>query len=107
MIPRLGGPRRFCAGVTRRELLQAGGLGLLSGLLAAPPLHSAERSARPLSRGGRAKGVISIFLHGGAATQDMWDLKPDAPVEVRGEFKPIATSAPGVRIGEHLSKVAR
>src|SRR5256885_17252798 len=89
MITLLGRPRRFCDGLTRRELLQAGGASLLGGLLAAPSLHASESSSRTPGRAGRARGVISIFLHGGAATQDMWDLKPDAPVEVRGEFKPI------------------
>src|SRR5437868_3273921 len=107
MLTVLGRPRRFCDGFTRRELLQAGGLSLLGGLLSAPALHASTGSSSSRSRGGQAKSVISIFLHGGAATQDMWDLKPEAPVEVRGEFRPIATSAAGVRICEHLPKMAR
>jgi hypothetical protein len=59
--------------------------------------------------GGRrpATGVIQIWLSGGPATIDMWDLKPDAPEEIRGEFRPIATSAPGVTICEHLPKLAK
>jgi hypothetical protein len=107
MLTLLGRPRRFCDGLTRRELLQAGSLSLLSGLLSAPTLYGSSGSSAVRARPGQSKAVISIFLHGGAATQDMWDLKPDAPVEVRGEFKPVATSAPGVRICEHLPKVAR
>lgn len=104
MLRLLGTPRRFCDGVTRRDLLHAGGLGLVGGMfgasaLAAPP----ERAA---SRSGRAKSVIFLFLHGGAATQDMYDLKPDAPEEVRGEFRPIETSVPGIRVCEHLPRTA-
>ncbi len=83
MIRLLGRPRRCCDGLTRGETLAAG--------------------ARP----GQAKSVILLYLLGGAATQDMWDLKPDAPAEVRGEFEPIATSAPGVRVSEHLPLTAR
>ena len=56
---------------------------------------------------GPARSVILIFLHGGAATQDMFDLKPDAPVEIRGEFAPIATNVPGIRICEHLPRMSR
>src|SRR5262249_27740239 len=51
--------------------------------------------------------VICLFLLGGAATQDMFDLKPDGPVDIRGEFKPAATSAPGVQICEHLPRTAK
>ena len=98
MIRMLGSPRRCCDGITRRETLQAGALSLLGGLslehlLAAAPASPAR---------GRVKNVLCMYLLGGAATQDMWDLKPDAPAEVRGEFKPIDTSAPGVQITEML-----
>ncbi len=102
MLTILGRSKPFRNGVTRRELLQAGGLGLLGACFGAPGFASSQPVAR-----GRVKSVISIFLHGGAATQDMWDMKPDAPVEVRGEFKPIATSASGIRICEHLPKLAK
>ena len=54
-----------------------------------------------------ATGVIQIWLSGGPATIDMWDLKPDAPEEIRGEFRPIATAAPGVSIGEHMPGLAK
>ena len=56
---------------------------------------------------GRAKSIILLYLLGGAATQDMFDLKPGAPAEVRGEFKPVPTSAPGVQICEHFPLMAR
>jgi len=85
----------------RRAVLQAGaaslfGLGL-PGLLAA-------RAASP--RRGPAKACIVLFMWGGPAQQDTWDLKPDAPADYRGEFKPIATKVPGVQIGEHLPLLA-
>jgi hypothetical protein len=102
MLTVLGNRRRFCNGLTRRELLQAGGLGLLGSYFG-----GTVRASTDTVRPGKAKSVISIFLHGGAPTQDMWDMKPNAPVEVRGEFKPIATSAPGIHICEHMPKLAR
>src|SRR6266536_3546099 len=91
MLTMLGSPRRCCDGLTRRETLQAGALALLGGLNLPSLLRAEERSARPR----KAKSVILLYLLGGAPTQDMFDLKPSAPAEVRGEFKPISTSAAG------------
>src|SRR5687767_9799968 len=97
-------------GVTRRRILQAGTLAGLGGL-ALPGLWAAEESSRkpgdetspgPPGVAARAKHIIVIYLLGGAATQDMFDLKPDAPTGVKSEFKPIATSAPGISLCEHL-----
>src|SRR5262245_38189225 len=104
MLRILGRPRRFCDGVSRRDLLLAGGASLLGGFF-----HRPQAPALDAPRGfaGKARSVILVFLHGGAAHQDLWDLKPDAPVEVRGEFRPVATSAPGVRICEHLPQTAK
>src|SRR5947209_9207193 len=85
----------------RRTVLIAGGLGL-AGLCA--PRSRAETATPPA---GSARSVILFWLSGGASHIDTWDLKPDAPAEYRGEFKPIATSAPGVRLCEHLPRVAR
>src|SRR5262245_39251197 len=103
MLTIRGTPRRFCDGITRRDALKAGSLGLLGGFFGLPALPEAQA----FSGGrGKAKSVIFLFLHGGAATQDMYDLKPDAPAEVRGEFLPIATSAAGIRICEHLPRTA-
>src|SRR5262245_34321022 len=103
MLRLLGSPRRCCDGLTRRETLRASALGLLGGL-SLPELLRAETHS---GRRGKAKNVILLYLLGGAATQDMWDLKPNAPTEVRGEFRPIATSAPGVQICEHLPRMAK
>jgi hypothetical protein len=85
----------------RRTFLAAGALGL-AGLCGSSGV--AANSTAP--SGKRAKSVIFFWLSGGASHIDTWDMKPDAPVEYRGEFKPIATSAPGVRLCEHLPLLA-
>ena len=105
MLRLLGSPRRCCDGLTRRETLAAGALTFLGGGFNLPSLFAAE--SRGLSRPGKAKNVILLYLLGGAATQDMFDLKPDAPAEIRGEFNPIDTNVPGIRIGEHLPLTSR
>ncbi len=105
MLTVLGSPRRLCDGLTRREALTAGALTALGGL-ALPDLLRAE-SARPQPAAKKAKHVIVLYLLGGAATQDMYDLKPSAPKEVRGEFKPISTTVPGIQVCEHLPRLAR
>jgi hypothetical protein len=88
----------------RRELLRAGALGLL-GLGLPELLHARDAAARP--GGGRARACILLFMWGGPAQQDTWDPKPDAPVEYRGEFRPIPTRTPGVQVCEHLPLLAR
>ncbi|MBX9622925.1 MAG: DUF1501 domain-containing protein [Gemmataceae bacterium] len=107
MLTLLGSPRRCCDGRTRRETLTAGALSLLGGGFDLPNLFAAEARKPADARPGKAKNVILLYLLGGAATQDMWDLKPDAPAEIRGEFRPVDTSAPGVRICEHLPLTAK
>jgi hypothetical protein len=107
MLTMLGGPRRACDGVTRRETLAAGALTLLGSNFTLPSLLAAEARKPAAARPGKAKNVMLLYLLGGAPTQDMWDLKPDAPAEVRGEFKPISTSAPGVQITEHLPRTSK
>ena len=87
----------------RRRLLQAGSIGLLgAGLndLSALPGRAADGRTVP------TKSVIFVFLTGGISQQDSFDLKPDAPAEVRGEFQPIATRTPGIEICEHLPLLA-
>lgn len=84
---------------TRRTAIQAGTIGLMGlGLEHLAPLRAASSSS--------GKSVIFIFLSGGLAQQDSFDLKPDAPAEYRGEFRPIATKTPGIRICEHLPMLA-
>ena len=104
MLTMYGSPRRCCDGLTRRETLKAGALSALGGF-GLPQMLAAEQAG--LVHGAKAKNVIFIFLLGGAATQDMYDLKPEAPVEVRGEFKPIPTSVPGIEVCEHLPQFAQ
>ena len=95
-ITLLGSARRACTGPTRRETLKVGALSLLGGFFNTPSLLALESSANRPTRPARAKSVVLLYLQGGPPTQDMFDLKPAAPNGVRGEFKPIATSAPGV-----------
>ncbi|MEW6302882.1 MAG: DUF1501 domain-containing protein [Verrucomicrobiota bacterium] len=99
--PRIVRPWR----ITRRELLRIGALGLF-GLSFADVL-----AGRAVAAGGggfgRAKRCILLFMWGGPAHQDTWDLKPDAPIEVRGEFNEIPTNVPGIRISEHFPLLAR
>lgn len=93
----------------RRELLQVGFSGLLGiGLpsLLAQQALSAEAKKGSARSGKKAKSVILVFLTGAPSHQDTFDLKPDAPAEIRGEFKPIATSVPGILVSEHLPKLA-
>jgi hypothetical protein len=97
-----GGGNGFCDGVSRRNFLKIGALGL--GGLALPDLLRAEASS---GIGKSHKAVIMIFLPGGPSHQDMFDLKMDAPSEIRGEFKSISTSVPGIQICEHLPRLAK
>lgn len=105
MITLLGSPRASCDGLTRRETLRAGALSLLGGAFNLPNLLALEQA--PRARAGKAKSVLLIYLQGGPATQDMFDLKPEAPAGIRGEFKPVASNVPGMMICEHLPKMAR
>ena len=93
----------FCDGATRRQALWLGGSSLLAGL-SLPRLFEMESQAAT-DRPARARSCIFIFLRGGPSTIDMWDLKPEAPAEIRGPYKPIATNVPGITIGERLPRV--
>ena len=93
---------RFCDGVARRDFLRIGGFAL--GGLSLPQILRAE-SASGVKKSHKA--VIMIFLPGGPSHQDIFDLKMDAPSEVRGEFKPIGTNVAGIQISEHLPKLAK
>ena len=104
--------------VDRRTAVQAGAIGLLGlgmnhlaalrGFATAGELlaHVDAAAAPNLADASSAKRVIYIFLSGGLAQHESFDLKPDAPEEIRGEFKPIATRTPGVQICEHLPRLA-
>src|SRR5438445_8569966 len=107
MLTLLGSPRRCCDGLTRRETLKAGALSLLGGFFNLPSLLALEKHRAQSTRPGKAKSVIVLYLLGGAATQDMYDLKPNAPSGIRSEFKPISTNVPGIQVCEHLPRSAQ
>ncbi|GIX03710.1 MAG: hypothetical protein KatS3mg113_0716 [Planctomycetaceae bacterium] len=103
-----GSFRRCC---TRRQIVQAGVLGLgglsLPLLWAGRTMSAATSSPTRKPAFGRAKSCIFLFMWGGPAHQDTWDLKPQAPPEIRGEFQPIATAVPGIHICEHFVQMAQ
>jgi hypothetical protein len=103
MLTVWGDSERFCDGVTRRNFLQVGALG--AGLTLAELLRlRADAGTEPRPS---AKAAILIYLPGGPSHMDMYDLKPDAPREFRGEFKPIKTNVSGVSICEHFPLQAK
>ena len=97
-------PRTDCEGFHRRDFLKIGAAGLFG--LSLPQLLRLEAAAAATPDKRRAHAVILVWLAGGPATIDMWDLKPEAPEGIRGEFKQIDTKVPGVSICEHLPKMA-
>lgn len=92
----------FCDRLARRNFLRIGGLGLAG--LTLPQLLRAEAQS---GKGNSNKSIIMVYMPGGPPHQDMYDLKMDAPVEVRGEFQPIPTNVPGIQICEHLPRLAK
>ena len=103
MISLCGPGTRLCDGVTRREFLRAGGLALAG--LGLPALLHGRALAGPARR-RRVRSCIQLFMWGGPSQHETFDLKPDAPAGIRGAFKPIATNVPGIRICEHLPRLA-
>ena len=91
----------------RRDFLKIGAAGLLGMTLPDLLRLEANTPRAGATTNGRARNIIMIWLSGGPATIDMWDLKPDAPEQIRGDFRPIATSADGIQISEHLPRTAR
>ncbi len=110
MLRVLGSPKRLCDGLTRRDMLHAGGLSLF-GLGLESFLQGRARAndtAADLPRTfGRAKSCILLYLYGAPSQLETFDLKPDAPSEVRSQFRPVATSVPGVQICEHFPLQAK
>ena len=86
----------LCDGLTRREWLRLGALGMAA--LTLPGLLKA-RAAEPL-RTRKARGCIMLFFLGGPPQHETWDPKPNAPAEIRGDLKPIASAVPGITVGE-------
>ena len=94
--------KRFCDGLTRRDALQVGAMGF-GGLTLADLLRAEARA----ETGSSHKALINIHLSGGPSHQDMFDLKPEAPREFRGEFEPVATNVSGIDICEHMPRLAQ
>src|SRR5262245_25689717 len=111
MISLTGPLSRCCEGLSRRELIRIGGLSVLGlslpQLLRSRAAHASDASILSGRQFGRAKSCIVVFLFGAPAHQDTWDMKPDSPSEVRGEFKPIGTRVPGTLVCEHMPRIAQ
>lgn len=110
-IDRRSGCRPFSAEkLTRRKMVQAGGLGLL-GLSLPDLIHGQALAALSASSKsatfGKAKSCLIVFLNGGASHHDTFDMKPEATAEIRGEFQPISTNVPGMSVCEHLPQISR
>src|SRR5262249_5507872 len=99
----VNGSRSFCDGLTRRDVLRLGALSLFGAGLSLPSLLARD------AQSGSTKDVslIFVFLHVGLRPIDSFDMKPDAPAEFRGEFKPMPTNVPGIQICELLPQIAR
>jgi hypothetical protein len=102
MLTIWGDKERYCDGISRRNFLQLGAFGAGLSLADVLRVRAAQEPKRTTN-----KSAIMIYLPGGPSHMDMWDLKPDAPKEFRGEFRPINTNVPGIQICEHMPLQAR
>src|SRR5687767_1697238 len=91
---------RFCDGVRRRDFLRLGTAGAFGLGVSLPTILEGRARAAAQGQTTRDVSLIFVFLHGGLSTIDTWDLKPDAPAEFRGEFRPVATNVAGIQVGE-------
>jgi hypothetical protein len=105
MLTLLGSKQKFCDGINRRNFLKIGAFG--AGLTLADMLRLKAQATTTTAAARTAKSAIMIYLPGGPSHMDMYDLKPNAPAEYRGEFRPIQTCVPGVQICEHFPLQAR
>lgn len=110
MISIKGGRTRLCDGITRRDFVRVGAIGSMG--LGLPQLLQAEAQAAQIARAAgksskREKSCILFFLMGGQSQLDMWDMKPNAPEMIRGQFKPISTNVDGIQICEHMPDLAK
>lgn len=103
MLSILGQASRYCDGISRRGFLKIGGLSFGAGGFGLADLYRAEAAS---GKSSPHKAVINIFLAGGPPHQDMWEIKTDAPAEIRGEFRPIKTNVPGIEICEVFPQLA-
>src|SRR6185437_1624617 len=104
-------PMQICQGPTRRSLLKVGGLGMFGASLGLSSLLQQRSAIASESRfaptGGKAKSCILLYFLGGPPQHETWDPKPDAPLEIRGDLRPIASSVPGIHVGELMPLTAR
>jgi len=105
MLTIWGARQRYCDGISRRNFLKIGAFG--AGLTLADMLRTRSSASTAAGRPTANKAAIMIYLPGGPSHMDMYDLKPEAPVEYRGEFRPIATNVPGVQICELMPRQAQ
>src|SRR3712207_4641261 len=109
----IGGKRHggYCDGIDRRSFMKIGAMGLaglaLPDLFRMEALANAAAAATGVGQTTRPKGIINIYLAGGPPQTDMFDLKPDAPSEYRGEFNPIKTNVDGVQVCELMPRLAK
>lgn len=104
MLTILGQKTKYCDGVSRRSFMKIGGLA--AGAFGSMTLADLMRAEDGSPRKNSEKAIINIFLGGGPPHQDMWEIKTEAPSEIRGEFGPISTAVPGIQIGECFPKLA-
>ncbi|MFN4258721.1 MAG: DUF1501 domain-containing protein [Gemmataceae bacterium] len=104
MLTIFGNATRYCDGISRRNFLKIGAFSFGAASLSLADIFRAE--AQGSSSTSRHRAVINVFLGGGPPHQDMWDIKAEAPSEIRGEFQPIATKVPGIQIGETFPRLA-
>jgi hypothetical protein len=98
---------RTSGGLTRRELLRVGGISALGLSLSDLVRLRAFPAATPAAERRRRNSCVFFFLFGGPSHIDLWDMKPEAPPEIRGDFRPVATNVPGIQVCEHLPGLAR
>jgi hypothetical protein len=97
----------FCDGLSRRDFVRLGTASVFGAGVSLPAILQGKASAGEQQRSTTDTSLIFLFLHGGLSTIDTFDLKPDAPAEFRGEFRPIATNVNGIQVGEHIPRLAR
>src|SRR5262249_29591683 len=106
MLTLTGARYRYCDGISRRSFLRIGSLAMgglsLPGFLQAAAGREQDRA----TPGSSHKAVIMVYLSGGLSHHDSFDMKPDAPREIAGEFRPMTTRVPGIHICEHLPRLA-
>jgi hypothetical protein len=110
MLALPGRPARYCDGISRRTALRIGAFSFGATTLTLADIHRAEAAAKeqdPTFSPSHHRSIINIFLGGGPPHQDLFDLKPDAPAEIRGEFQPIRTNVPGIEICEVFPRMAK